>query len=104
MDTEHPAIRLQLEEEDLHGRLLDRAHRAHEMFCLLNKIDPEAANMVINEERLLQHVLAEIGKITEGQREHLFEVLHFGDPPSTENQAPVFRLRFPSPDYRPPAA
>lgn len=113
MDTMHPAIVDALSNEEraahegdsaLYVRLAMSAMDINEV-CRSTRHDLDRIGLMVSTAMLDIAMHAEAHRITEEQRDRLLALLKDGiddEEPTVDNNVPVFRLRFPSPDYDPP--
>lgn len=117
MDTAHPAIVRALESDDapcahegdsaLYVRLAIGAMDVNEL-CLSFRDDINRIGLSMARAMLDIQTYYESYRITAEQRDRLMYLLKDGiddeEEATVDNDVPVYKLRFPSPDYRPPAA
>lgn len=105
MDTMHPAIQEALvrhEGRDFYGNLMIAVYDVNEV-CQRVRQDADRLGIIMGRAMLDIQMHHQARRITDEQRDALLHLLKDGvEEPTEENNVPVFRLRFPSPDYDPP--
>lgn len=85
-----------------YARLAERAMDVNEI-CVPIRRDLERTGLLLARAMLEIQEYHEAGRITTGQRDRLKAILNADlEEPTVDNDLPIFKLRFPSPDYDPP--
>lgn len=86
----------------LYARLATCAMDINEV-CTRTKSDLDRIGLIMGTAMLDIEMHREARRITGEQRDRLMDILKEGlEEPTVDNDVPVYRLRFPSPDYEPP--
>lgn len=106
MDVDHPAIVQAISSHEgdsvLYVRLAMCAMDINER-CLAVRRDVDRVGMIMASAMLDIEQHLEAQRITRSQRDRLLYLLKENmEEPTVDNDVPVYKLRFPSPDYDPP--